>query len=136
MWRYLCGLVTWLINPPSHSTVYFWFPVKKQQMMSHTRRESLSQPQNIMYDKRVVRGSNYSHMHMQPVSSDTSLFNEYLQLFSNLANIHTHTHTPTDRYTDKQSIQYTHIYTYTTFFALFSLYFDISIHWFQFVANW
>lgn len=31
-------------------------------------RESLSQPQNIMYDKRVVRGSNYSQAHMQAVS--------------------------------------------------------------------
>ncbi|XP_031620238.1 radial spoke head protein 3 homolog B isoform X1 [Contarinia nasturtii] len=29
------------------------------------RGESPSQPQNIMYDKRVVRGSNYSHIHMQ-----------------------------------------------------------------------
>ncbi|XP_055322463.1 radial spoke head protein 3 homolog B isoform X2 [Sitodiplosis mosellana] len=28
-------------------------------------RESQSHPQNIMYDKRVVRGSNYSHIHMQ-----------------------------------------------------------------------
>lgn len=26
-----------------------------------------------MYDKRVVRGSNYSHMHMQPVSGDISI---------------------------------------------------------------
>lgn len=31
-------------------------------------RESHPQPQNIMYDKRVVRGSNYSHIHMQAVS--------------------------------------------------------------------
>lgn len=38
------------------------------------RGESQSQPQNIMYDKRVVRGSNYSHIHMQAVSEDISKF--------------------------------------------------------------
>lgn len=30
-----------------------------------------------MYDKRVVRGSNYSHMHMQPVSKQYLNFNKY-----------------------------------------------------------
>lgn len=31
-------------------------------------RGTQSQPQNIMYDKRVIRGSNYSQPHMQVVS--------------------------------------------------------------------
>lgn len=42
-------------------------------------RESQSHPQNIMYDKRVVRGSNYSHIHMQAVSETIS---KTLNLFS------------------------------------------------------
>lgn len=48
------------------------------------RREQQSQPQNIMYDKRVVRGSNYSHMHMQPVSG------RYFNSNNKKTNKHTH----------------------------------------------
>lgn len=55
-------------------------PKTKIDVETHTptRRESLSQPQNIMYDKRVVRGSNYSHIHMQAVSSTKSVYTVFL----------------------------------------------------------
>lgn len=79
---YLFGHVTWFINP---FTLTFRrrqrttkIDVKHTYTRAHTRRESLSQPQNIMYDKRVVRGSNYSHMHMQAVSSAMSAHTVFL----------------------------------------------------------
>lgn len=54
-----------------------WFNNPGPTQWCQLRRESLSQPQNIMYDKRVVRGSNYSHMHMQAVSSHVCLYSVF-----------------------------------------------------------
>lgn len=43
-------------------------------------RDTQAQPQNIMYDKRVVRGSNYSQAHLVSIRHITA---EIMNRFTN-----------------------------------------------------